>query len=90
MHGDLERLERHVWSVLSNSETVATPDGTATAYKLSYVRRGDTALYWTVPGFGLAKFNDFDNKRYQVCAARVCDSAGTCTGAPSCDELNCS
>jgi hypothetical protein len=86
-------LERHVWTSLPD-ETVMTPDGPATSKKLEYrLTRGQgapkVALYNLVPGQGIARFVDFDGTAYQVCAQRVCDGDGQCTGAPSCAELQC-
>ena len=77
--------ELHKWVVFAKDQDVATADGTAKAYKLRYTRGTQTAEYFVVPGYGFAKFTDFDNKDHQVCAARVCDSAGACTGASSCE-----
>lgn len=83
-------IERHVWSVLSNAEMVVTPDGDKAAYKLQYNREtSSTAVYFVVPGFGVARFVDFSGTTHQVCAARVCDGRGACAGADSCASLVC-
>lgn len=87
-------IERHVWSVLSETDPVDTPSGEQPSYKLNYNRSAGggamaTSTFNVVPGFGVARFVDFDGTMYQVCDARVCDAAGTCTGAASCDALAC-
>jgi hypothetical protein len=82
--------ERHVWSVLSDEEQIVTPDGTKPGYKLQYTRgTSETALYYVVPEFGVANFIDFAGVTHQVCAARVCDASGACTGSDSCSNLVC-
>lgn len=83
--------ENHKWVVVSTAEPVATHDGMAEAIKLNYTLGGKTASYALVPGYGFAKFTDFDNVAHQVCAARVCDAAGVCTGVASCtsQDLTC-
>ena len=75
--------ERHTWTVLGE-EMVNTPDGEAQALSLEYRLRGRTARYAFVEGKGFASFTDFDGTIYQLCGQRVCDSAGTCTGAADC------
>lgn len=83
--------ETHEWTRLSEEE-VATPDGMQTATLYNYARPGGrNARYSLVRGFGFARIQDFDNVTHQVCAARVCDAAGNCTGAASCrdEELTC-
>lgn len=78
-------IERHVWTVLSENDTASTPGGDQTAYKLQYARgANETAVYHLVPNFGFAKITDFAGVTHQVCAARVCDASGACTGAASC------
>jgi hypothetical protein len=82
--------ERHVWSVLAVDEPAMTPMGEMPSYKLQYTRgTSETALYNIVPNFGAASFVDFAGVTHQVCAARVCDAAGACTGADSCSNLTC-
>lgn len=83
----------HVWTVLDDQGMAVTPTGTSTAVELNYeVEREGVAESWRyslVPNFGFARMISPDGITYQVCAARICDGAGTCTGAPSCDELTC-
>lgn len=78
-------VERHTWTVLGE-EMVATPDGQEMALSMEYRLRGRTARYALVVGKGFSNFTDFDGTIYQVCGQRVCDSTGTCTGAPDCDN----
>jgi hypothetical protein len=86
--------ERHVWSVLGREE-VSTPAGPAEAIKLEHrLTRGaagetSIAQAFLVPGQGFARLVDFAGTTYQVCAQRVCDSTGACTGAPDCATLAC-
>lgn len=81
--------ESHEWTRLGE-EQVATPDGMQPATLYNYARPGGrNARYALVSGFGYARIQDFDNVTHQVCAARVCKSDGTCTGAASCLELTC-
>lgn len=81
--------ESHEWTRLGE-EQVATPDGMQNATLYNYARPGGrNARYALVSGFGYARLQDFDNVTHQVCAARVCKSDGTCTGAASCLELTC-
>ncbi len=77
--------ENHKW-VVFDPESVATHDGMADAIKLSYTTGGKTANFFLVPGYGFAKFTDFDGVPHQVCAARVCNDAGVCTGVASCNS----
>lgn len=85
--------ERHEWTVTSTDEEVTTPDGQEVAVKMNYRVSDDegsrTEVYSLVPGKGVARFTDEEGTVYQVCAWRVCDSAGACIGAPSCAELDC-
>lgn len=86
------QLERHAWRVSTEPEMVQLPDGPAEAIRLEY-RYTEGANTWTafyslVPGKGFAKIVDFQGTTYQVCAQRVCDSGGNCTGAPDCN-LSC-
>lgn len=82
--------ESHEWSRLG-TEPVTLPDGTmATADLYNWARPGGlNARYALVPGFGFTRIQDFSNVAHQLCAARVCKADGTCTGAASCQELNC-
>ncbi|MCC7382663.1 MAG: hypothetical protein IT384_12580 [Deltaproteobacteria bacterium] len=85
---DPANMVEHKWVVLNAADMATTPSGSVPAMKLSYTRSdGGTELYWLVPGFGMAKFTDTNNVDHVVCASRVCDSAGTCTGEASCDDL---
>lgn len=85
--------ERHEWTVTSDTDTVTTPDGQETAIKLNYKVKDDTRetteVYSLVPGKGVARFTNADGTIFQLCAWRVCDSAGACFGAESCAELTC-
>jgi hypothetical protein len=80
--------EHHAWSVLATDDMVSTTEGMKPAYKLLYNRGNETANSWIVPGYGVAKFQDFTGAFHQVCAARVCDAQGTCSGA-DCASLAC-
>jgi hypothetical protein len=69
---------------------VTTSEGEAAAVTMDYRKNGIPSTWWLVPGYGFAKFQNFDGTTYQVCAARVCDSTGACTGAPDCtNNLDC-
>jgi hypothetical protein len=83
--------EMHEWTVLSDSGEAVLPDGmTATGYSLQYKINGGSTTTWSiVPDFGVASFTDTTGKIHQVCAARVCDAVGNCTGAESCSQLIC-
>lgn len=79
--------EDHQWTVLSTDEQVALHDGSmATAIKLSYQLNGRTAVFFLVPDYGIAKFQDFDDLPHQVCGACVSETDGGCTQA-QCDAL---
>lgn len=81
--------ERHRWLVTMGMVSAVVHDGsTKTAIELQYTRGAQTATYKLVPGYGFASFTDFEQRSHQVCNARICDAAGTCTGATSC-EFNC-
>lgn len=85
--------ERHRWTVLPKT-MVPTPTGDAESYELQYEKtvgemNPQIAAYNLVPGFGFARFEDFDGNIYHVCDARVCDSTGACTGAADCQDLQC-
>lgn len=74
----------HVWTV-SSTDTVTTTRGTEPAYVLEYVEGGTrSARFWLVVGYGMAQYIDFNGFMHQVCKARVCTDAGTCSGAPDC------
>lgn len=83
--------EMHEWTVLSDSQPAVLPGGmSATGYNLQYkINGGSPTTHLVVPGFGVASFTDATGKTHQVCAARVCDAAGNCTGAESCSQLIC-
>ena len=81
--------ETHEWSRLGE-EPVTIPEGMATAVTYNYQRPGgENARFAWVSGFGMARIQDFSNVAHQVCAARVCKSDGSCTGAASCQDLTC-
>lgn len=79
----------HKWVVLNRMANVATSSGAATAIEMTYKHGTKLSTYRLVPGYGMASFIDSTNTSYQVCAARVCDSSGACTGASSCANLVC-
>lgn len=83
--------EQHVWSVLTSTTVpTAAPFGRRPAYRLNYTLGGTaSARYDIAPDFGIANFTDLSGRAHQVCAARVCDSNGACTGAESCTNLVC-
>lgn len=85
--------EEHEWTVTSTMANVNTPDGDQQAFRWQYRIQTDTEtttrIYNIVPGRGVANFVEADGTQYQVCDWRVCDSAGNCVGAPSCDALSC-
>jgi hypothetical protein len=80
----------HKWVVLNRMASVATSSGAASAIEMTYKHGTKLSTYRLVPGYGMASFIDSTNTSYQVCAARVCDSSGACTGASSCANLVCS
>jgi hypothetical protein len=86
--GNPAMLEQHRWTVQAEGEMVATPSGMAESIALEYRKttgaETDVGTYNLVPGFGYARFTDFDGRIYQVCDARVCDSTAACTGASAC------
>ncbi len=82
-------IEQHRWTVQRDDEMVTTSSGAATAVTLEYRKNGTPSTWWLVPGYGFAKFQQFDGTTYQVCDARVCDSSGACTGAADCLSLEC-
>lgn len=91
--GNDKAPEQHRWTVLPKT-MVPTTEGDAEAYELQYEKTvGDMnpqiAAYHLVPGYGFAKFEDFDGNIYHVCDARVCDGSGACTGADDCLNLQC-
>lgn len=87
------REEAHTWSVSPDPALVSTPEGEQSALQLEYRIQGDrdeTTRYFLVPDLGFARWIDRDGTPYQLCDMRVCDEAGVCRGAESCDALTCS
>ena len=78
--------EGHRWLVVSRAATAETPMGEQTGFSLQYDAHGLTRRFTLVPDFGFTNLTDELGVSYQVCAARVCDAAGTCTGASACDR----
>lgn len=84
--------ERHRWVVIDGAYEVETTRGTEVGADLRYEVSGGRTLerrYVMVPGFGIALAMDATGgDAYEVCAAELCDDAGSCEG--SCDASQCS
>jgi hypothetical protein len=79
----------HAWTVIARDRMLSTPDGVKPGLGLNYTRDGAlTAVYDLVPTFGMAHLQ-LHGVDHQVCKARVCDAAGTCTGIDSCTNTFC-
>jgi hypothetical protein len=75
--------ESHRVTVRDRMKTVGTSTGSAAAINIAYERAGKTAIWNLVPNYGIALFTQ-DGVEHQVCAARICDAQGNCTGAADC------
>jgi hypothetical protein len=74
--------EHHVWSVLGFSDVVKTSTGSATAYKMRYSVGSSSRLFWIVPTFGVAKYEDENQQTHQVVASG--NGQGACNTVPTC------
>lgn len=75
--------ESHRVTVRDRMKAVGTSSGAASAINIAYEHGGKTAIWNLVPNYGIALFTQ-DGIEHQVCAARLCDAQGNCTGAANC------
>lgn len=86
--------ERHLVIVQDQRDVfVPGPEGSAPGFQLRYEQDIGTAeantVYRLAVGRGFTYIQEQPGETFSACDWRICDLSGTCTGASSCNALDC-